>query len=292
MWVTVVVPMTFPGSLISTLGSLAARANSASEAIPRPGAMTPPRYSPLAEMASKVIAVPKSTTTQGPPYLWKAATPLTMRSAPTSRGLSTSTAMPVLTPGSTNMARCPKYSRDISPSVQLIGGTTELTITPCTSRGSRPWSVNRFLVSTPYSSTVCMRAVVSRQCATSSSPRKTPRTVLVFPTSMVSSMAIRLLRLRHVPGEHRDQPAVLSLHLQQAFAGDPRGGTRKALPARGHAHLLAARVGGDRGEALGHEERSFAQKSIVIALKFAEQPRQQIQPGLALSAFRAQGGGG
>src|SRR5579862_1483337 len=32
----------------------------------------------------KVMAVPKSTTMQGPPYLWNAATPLTMRSAPTS----------------------------------------------------------------------------------------------------------------------------------------------------------------------------------------------------------------
>ncbi len=31
--------------------------------MPIPGAMAPPRYSPRAEMASKVVAVPKSTTT-------------------------------------------------------------------------------------------------------------------------------------------------------------------------------------------------------------------------------------
>ena len=82
------VPMILPGSLISTRGSRAACENSASEAMPRPGAITPPRYSPRAEMASKVIAVPKSTTMHGPPYLLNAATPFTMRSAPTSCGLS------------------------------------------------------------------------------------------------------------------------------------------------------------------------------------------------------------
>src|SRR6516165_492851 len=69
-----------------------------------------------------------------------------------------------------------------------MGGTTELTITPCTSRGSSSFRVKRLRMSTPYSSTVCMRAVVSRQCATSSSPRKTPSTVLVLPTSMVKSI--------------------------------------------------------------------------------------------------------
>ena len=33
-----------------------------------PGKMAPPMYSPLAEIASKVLAVPKSTTIVGPPY--------------------------------------------------------------------------------------------------------------------------------------------------------------------------------------------------------------------------------
>src|ERR1700688_4348200 len=44
---------------------------------------------------------------------------------------------------------------------------------------------NRFRVSTPYSSTVCSRAVVNRQFAINSSPRNTPSTVFVFPTSIV-----------------------------------------------------------------------------------------------------------
>jgi hypothetical protein len=37
---------------------------------------------------SNVVAVPKSTTTTGEPYRSRAATALTMRSAPTSAGLS------------------------------------------------------------------------------------------------------------------------------------------------------------------------------------------------------------
>ena len=47
-----------------------------------PAAMMPPRYSALAEIASKVMAVPRSTMTQGPPYLCSAATLFTIRSAP------------------------------------------------------------------------------------------------------------------------------------------------------------------------------------------------------------------
>ncbi len=37
---------------------------------------------------------------------------------------------PVFTPGSTNSAFSPEYTRDISASVQFTGGTTELIITP------------------------------------------------------------------------------------------------------------------------------------------------------------------
>ena len=65
-----------------------------------PGAMAPPRYSPLARTASNTVAVPKSTTIAGPPYRVSAAAASTIRSAPTSRGLSYSTFIPVLNPGS------------------------------------------------------------------------------------------------------------------------------------------------------------------------------------------------
>ncbi len=53
-----------------------------------PGAMAPPTYSPLVETASKVVEVPKSTTIAGPPNRCTAASVLTIRSAPTSFGLS------------------------------------------------------------------------------------------------------------------------------------------------------------------------------------------------------------
>ena len=48
-------------------GSLAARSESASIETSRPGAMTPPRYSPSADTASTLIEVPKSTARQRPP---------------------------------------------------------------------------------------------------------------------------------------------------------------------------------------------------------------------------------
>src|SRR5208283_6076362 len=144
-----------------------------------------------AEITSNVIAVPKSTTTHGPPNWWNAATPFTMRSAPTSIGLSTCTDMPVFTPISTKRAFLPRYSRDISASVQFSGGTTELMITPLIISLFKPANENRLRVSTPYSSTVCVRAVVSLQLEISSSSRNTPSTVLVLPTSIVSSIVQR-----------------------------------------------------------------------------------------------------
>lgn len=76
----------------------------ASTEISMPGAITPPVYSPRGETASKVVAVPKSTTIAGPPYSSTAATALMMRSAPTSLGLSIRIGTPVLTPGSTRTA--------------------------------------------------------------------------------------------------------------------------------------------------------------------------------------------
>ena len=52
--------------------------------MPMPGQITPPTYSPLRVTTSNVVAVPKSTTITGPPNAANAATPLTIRSAPTS----------------------------------------------------------------------------------------------------------------------------------------------------------------------------------------------------------------
>jgi hypothetical protein len=59
-------PITERGSTSSTLNSRAARAASASTEISTPGASAPPRNSPLADTTSKLVLVPKSTTTAGP----------------------------------------------------------------------------------------------------------------------------------------------------------------------------------------------------------------------------------
>ena len=63
MLLTVSLATTYLGrAKISTRGSLEALRKRASEEIMTPGEMAPPRYSPSADMASKVVAVPKSTT--------------------------------------------------------------------------------------------------------------------------------------------------------------------------------------------------------------------------------------
>ena len=60
-------PIAASGSSSSIRGIRAPRSVSAVSEISTPGAIAPPRYSPSAETASKLIPVPKSTTTQAPP---------------------------------------------------------------------------------------------------------------------------------------------------------------------------------------------------------------------------------
>ena len=80
--------MTVLGLVSSTRGSCAVCSVNASTEMPMPGAMAPPRKSPSADTAVKVVAVPKSTTMAGPPYFSWTAMALQMRSAPTSLGCS------------------------------------------------------------------------------------------------------------------------------------------------------------------------------------------------------------
>src|SRR5215469_1687832 len=199
MQATVLVPMTFAGLRISTRGNLAVCSKRACAEIAMPGAMIPPIHSPLRLTVSKFVAVPKSTTTQGPPYFSNAATPFTMRSAPTSDGLSHSTGIPVLMPGSTNSGLRWKYSSQTLRSVQSSGGTTDEIMMPLTSATSTLPMAKRLRKSTPYSSTVWVLMVATRQCATSRGAEflpeipgmfisYTPSTVLVLPTSRTNSI--------------------------------------------------------------------------------------------------------
>src|SRR5579863_7507566 len=64
---------------------------------------------------------------------------------------------------------------------------------------SRPWRM------TAFSSAVRSGTVAIRQSSTTSLPSKIPRTVLVFPTSMASSMALLVgVRWRRRPDEAAD----------------------------------------------------------------------------------------
>jgi hypothetical protein len=102
---TVFFPITCGGLVSSTLSSWAARLDSASTEISIPGASAPPTNSPCALTASKLVDVPKSTTTAGPPCRCTAASEFMIRSLPTSLGLSIRTGTPVFTPGSTMTVR-------------------------------------------------------------------------------------------------------------------------------------------------------------------------------------------
>ena len=70
---TVFLPTTDRGRVSSTRRRAADRAAAASEDTCTPGAIAPPRNSPLAETTSTQIDDPKSTTIAALPYLWKAA---------------------------------------------------------------------------------------------------------------------------------------------------------------------------------------------------------------------------
>ncbi len=67
MLFTVFLPMRLAGSRRSTMGSRAVLANKPVIDMPMPGQIMPPKYSALAETTSKLMVVPRSTTTDGPP---------------------------------------------------------------------------------------------------------------------------------------------------------------------------------------------------------------------------------
>src|ERR1700682_3704000 len=190
--------------------------------------------------------------------------------------------------------------RAISPSVQFTGGTTELIITPLIASRSSPASVNRFRVSTPYSSTVCCRAVVNRQLAINSSPRKTPNTVFVLPTSMVSSIGIPfgffsansvpLVQFSYRTSATSPEITVTCCPPSRVTWSKPSGPSPAVIPTKLSLPLVtrtffAARVTRDRREALDDVGCAIRQKSIVVALEFAQQAHQQFQPGLRFSRF-------
>ncbi len=94
MAVSVELPSACSGATTGMLASLAALLNSAFALSMSPGLMAPPRYAPRWSTTSMFVAVPKSTTMTGAPYVSTAAIALAMRSAPTVEGSGMSMGMP------------------------------------------------------------------------------------------------------------------------------------------------------------------------------------------------------
>src|SRR5438874_8293034 len=104
-----------------------------------------------------------------------------------------------------------KYASAICFSVKFKGGTTEAIAIPSIDLKSSSASEKRFRACTPHSSTVRERAVVSRQCAASVSPSKTPSDVLVLPMSITSS----IVSLNSKPFQFHPPPRVRRFPLSQ-----------------------------------------------------------------------------
>ena len=187
---TVVRPMTDVGLRTSIRGSRAARWNSASAEIVTPGQMAPPRYSPLAVIASSVVAVPKSTTTSG-----HCGRPCRTVRTPRCRSRSdrrrrrtagrTGSACPVSSPGSTTIAFTPEVALDHPAS-----GARQRRHDRGHDDGRTAFRSMRRHVEQPVHQQTRVRRPSARaassaaSCAPASCPSKTPRTMFVLPMSM------------------------------------------------------------------------------------------------------------
>ena len=130
-----------------------------------PGARTPPTYAPSGETTSKFMDVPKSATIAGAPKSSFAATALTIRSGPTSRGASCSIGIPVRTPGPmTRSSAFAQRSATCSYSGTSRGTVEERQIPSIAPRSRKSAS------SAPSSSPVRCASVAIRQRSPSSSP--------------------------------------------------------------------------------------------------------------------------
>jgi hypothetical protein len=92
-----------------------------------------------------------------------------MRSAPTSSGRSTSTFIPVFTPGRMTSGSAPQSSFIPRRSVSVSGGTTDAS-TDASTIGARPSRWKRPSSTSVSSSTVCSWIVRRRHDATRRSP--------------------------------------------------------------------------------------------------------------------------
>ena len=114
-------------------GSLAVLRTRSSEAVRTPGMITPPMKRPSPVMQSNVVAVPKSTTMVSRRNSCEAARVLTMRSAPTVSGSSTSSRIGSRERASTTWGRTVVARSTASLTPCVTCGTTDATIAARTS---------------------------------------------------------------------------------------------------------------------------------------------------------------
>ena len=251
-----------------------------------PGASTPPRYSPRAETASKLIAVPKSTTMHGPPYLSKAATLLTMRSAPTSCGLSYCTGMPGLHArldeqrllaeialghsGERGIQRrhdradnhAADFARLEIRESEKIARENAVFVDGLIARGGKPPVRDEFLAAENAEHRVCI-ADIERQ-----------------KHQDASADVARENRL--------DAAAVIARHAQHAARFEPGRDPGECFRRRGNLHVLPFEISRDFGETPENRLSPFGEKLIVVAVEVAQQPNQQFEARMDLPAFDAQ----
>ena len=188
MAVTVSRPIGNPGATNATCGSFAVRPTSASSETCSPVAIATPTYAPSASIAPKVVAVPKLITIAGAPTNATAPIAPAIRSLPTSVGRSVRTTIERCVAAVKNAGCTPKYFSQPSRSGRSTTGTTDDTTIDSTSRIGKCAAEKNAANSTPNSSAVRRRAVVTRQLPTMApDASNAPSLVSVLPTSMHNS---------------------------------------------------------------------------------------------------------
>ena len=183
-------PIACVGGSNSVAGSFAVLRTNSSDAVRRPGMITPPmkRAPPATVMQSNVVAVPKSTTMVSFLKSCAAASVLTMRSAPTVSGSSTSSTI-----GSFDRASTSSGWRVVAASMPshrlcVIVGATDATTAARISCVECPACVRCAVNTAAHSSGVRCGVECSRQCAARRSPANNPTVVSVLPMSKARSM--------------------------------------------------------------------------------------------------------
>ena len=166
-------------------GSCAAPPVNAFREISTPGIIETPVNDLLSSTSINFVAVPISIIKTGGVYSFAAATHAHIKSAPTCAGLSASKFIPVFIPGPTITALTLKTIFIAFAIVWVRIGTTDDIAAPQTSLSSTPYRLKMLLSFVAYSASVFFAFVEIREIKRSFSSSNPPRTIFVFPISIV-----------------------------------------------------------------------------------------------------------